>query len=64
MDVLVVFDRDARWGFDAVREMTAELEGLFGRKVDLVEKRLIEQSENYIRRKRILAGLENLYVAR
>jgi predicted nucleotidyltransferase len=34
--------------------MEAELKSLFGRNVDLVERRLIEQSENYIRRREIL----------
>jgi uncharacterized protein len=36
--------------------MQEELESLFSRKVDLVERRSIEQSENYIRRKGILSG--------
>jgi uncharacterized protein len=31
--------------------------------VDLVEKRLIESSPNYIRRKHILNNLETVYVA-
>jgi len=64
VDVLVVFEADARWGFEQLVEMTAELESLFGRKVDLVEKRLIEQTENYIRRKHILSNLKSIYVAR
>ncbi len=64
VDVLVVFAADAHWGFEDLQEMTAELEDIFGRRVDLVEKRLIEQSENYIRRKHILNNLESLYVAR
>jgi hypothetical protein len=64
VDVLVVFEPDAHWGFEHFQEMTKELEGLCGRKVDLVEKRLIEQSENYIRRKHILSNVESIYVAR
>jgi len=31
--------------------------------VDLVERRLVEASENYIRRRHILSHLEPLYVA-
>jgi hypothetical protein len=64
VDVLVVFEPDAHWGFEHFQRMTKELEGLFGRKVDLVEKRLIEQTENYIRRKHILSNLKSIYVAR
>jgi predicted nucleotidyltransferase len=64
VDVLVVFEADTHWGFEHFQEMTKELEGLCGRKVDLVEKRLIEQSENYIRRKHILSNVESIYVAR
>ncbi|MBI2570794.1 MAG: nucleotidyltransferase domain-containing protein [Candidatus Schekmanbacteria bacterium] len=64
VDVLVAFEADAHWGFEHFQEMTKELEGLCGRKVDLVERRLIEQSENYIRRKHILSSVESIYVAR
>lgn len=64
VDVLVVFEDDAHWGFEQFQEMTKELEAICRRKVDLVEKRLIVQSENDIRRKHILNNLENIYVAR
>jgi len=50
-------------GFQHQLEMTRELESLFGRKVDLVERQLVEQSKNYIRRKHILSHLERIYVA-
>ncbi|MDZ7271656.1 MAG: nucleotidyltransferase domain-containing protein [candidate division KSB1 bacterium] len=63
VDVLVTFEPDVRWGFSQWLEMARELEALFGRKVDLVERRLIEQSKNYIRRKHILTHLEKVYVA-
>lgn len=64
VDVLVVFAPDAAWGYEHFLTMEEELEALCGRKVDLVEKRLVEQSENYIRRKHILTHSEPLYVAR
>ena len=54
VDVLVTFELNVRWGFQHWLEMTRELESLFGRKVDLVERRLVEQSKNYIRRQHIL----------
>jgi len=63
VDVLVTFEPDVHWGFQHQLEMTRELESLFGRKVDLVERQLVEQSKNYIRRKHILSHLERIYVA-
>jgi predicted nucleotidyltransferase len=63
LDVLVTFEPEVHWGFHHQLEMIRELESLFGRKVDLVERRLVEQSKNYIRRKHILSHLERIYVA-
>lgn len=63
VDVLVTFGQNVHWGFDQLLEMKGELEVLFGRPIDLVEKRLIDQSPNYIRRKHILTHMESIYVA-
>ena len=64
VDVLVGFAPDAYWSlFDHVR-MEDELTALIGRKVDLVSRRAIERSENWIRRKAILGSAEAVYVAR
>ncbi len=53
VDVLVSFAADARWSsFDLV-DMEEELEGLFGRKVDLVEAAGLR---NPFRRREILAS--------
>jgi uncharacterized protein len=63
VDVLVTFSPDARWSlFDMVR-MERDLEALLGRPVDLVERKAVESSENYIRRKHILSSLVPVYVA-
>ena len=63
VDVLVSFAAEAQWGLlDEVR-MEQELVVLFGRPVDLVSRRAIQQSENWIRRNAILASAEPLYVA-
>ncbi|MCX6344993.1 MAG: nucleotidyltransferase family protein [Armatimonadetes bacterium] len=63
IDVLVTFSTDARWTlFDHVR-MQDELASLLGRNVDLVSKRGIERSTNYLRRKEILDSAEVLYAA-
>ncbi len=63
VDVLVAFEPGVQWGFQHWLEMTRELETLLGPKVDLVERRLVEQSKNYIRRQHILSHLEHIYVA-
>lgn len=63
IDILVSFKPGVQWSFQRWLEMTAELEAIFGRKVDLVERRLVEQSKNYIRRRHILDHLERVYVA-
>ena len=63
VDVLVTFEPEVRWEFQQWLEMIRELEALFGRRVDLVERRMVEQSKNYIRRKHILSHLEPIYVA-
>jgi predicted nucleotidyltransferase len=44
--------------------MEDELAAIFGRKVDLVNRRAIERSENYIRRKAILETAQPYYVTR
>jgi len=62
IDVLVTFASDARWGLFALYEMEQELKKIFGREVDLVSRRGIEASRNYIRRKAILRSAEVVYV--
>jgi predicted nucleotidyltransferase len=63
IDVLVTYAPDASWRFYDLVSMREELEAMFGRPVDLVEKRLVECSENYIRRRHILNHMETIYVA-
>ncbi|GAB4581915.1 MAG: nucleotidyltransferase family protein [Anaerolineales bacterium] len=64
VDVLVSFAPDARWTLFDLVTMQDELEAIFGRKVDLVEREAIEQSPNYIRRKSILKNPEVIYATR
>jgi hypothetical protein len=64
IDVLVSFEPRAQWSLMDVVEMQDELETILGRRVDLVERRAIERSENYIRRRYILDSAEPVYVAR
>jgi len=54
MYVLVSFHGNAHWGlFDHV-QMRLDLEDIFKRKVDLVTRRALEQSQNSLLRARIL----------
>ena len=63
IDVLVTFnDNSGHTLFDLVR-MQDELEGIFGRKVDIVSRRAIEFSRNYLRKKAILESAEAVYAA-
>ncbi len=64
VDVLVTFAEGARWGIREWLQMERELENLLRRKVDLVERRQVEQSRNYIRRRHILEHTVPVYVAR
>jgi predicted nucleotidyltransferase len=63
VDVMVTFAPDSHHTLFDLGAMTDELETLFGRHVDLVERRGIEQSENYLRRRSILEGARRVYVA-
>jgi len=63
IDILISFDRNAAWSLIDLVRMQEELEMLLGREVDLVERRAVEKSQNYIRRKHILSTAEPLYVA-
>jgi len=62
VDVLVTFEEDAGWSlFDHVR-MEDELATIVGRKVDVLSRRAVERSENWIRRKAILESAVQYYV--
>jgi uncharacterized protein len=63
VDILVTFDSEAPWDvFDHIH-MEEELADLFGRKVDLVDRKAVEASQNYIRKAHILRSVEPYYVA-
>ena len=62
-DFLVEFAPDADPGLKDFLEMKEALEGVLGRAVDLIERKTIEKSRNYIRRRNILDQAESIYVA-
>ena len=64
VDVLVTFSPDAEWSLFDMVHMQEDLQGILGRKVDLVSRRGLEQSHNWIRRKAILSSAEPVYVQR
>ncbi len=54
IDLLVAFEDDADWSLlDHIR-MQQELQALLRRDVDLVTRRAVEKSPNWVRRKEIL----------
>ena len=64
VDLLVSFADDRRPSLTTLVQMEDELERLLGRKVDLLVRRSVERSDNYIRREHILSHRQPLYVAR
>src|SRR6266571_2030554 len=64
VDVLVTFALGVEWSLFDHMAMEEELSALLGRKVDLVSRRAIERSSNWIRRQTILDTAEPFYAAR
>ncbi len=60
-DFLVTFSAGARNDLSAFADLKDALEALLGRPVDLVEREVVENSRNYIRRRRIFAEAEAVY---
>ena len=63
VDVMVTFTDDARWGLFEFSAMADELETVLSRKVDLLTRRGVEQSRNWIRQKSILDSAQVIYAA-
>jgi predicted nucleotidyltransferase len=63
VDVLVTFSPNARVSLFKLSHMENELKTLTGREVDLVERRVVEDSPNWIRRKSILSSAQLVYAA-
>ena len=61
IDLLVTFAPDATWTLLDHVTMQDQLKAIFGRKVDLINRRAIERSRNHIRRKGILGATEVIY---
>jgi uncharacterized protein len=61
VDVLATFDDDARWSLWDVIKAEEELQEIFGRPVDLVDRSTVEQCDNWIRRRSILSSARTIY---
>lgn len=61
VDVLVSFADSAQITLFHMIEMSDELEALFGRKVDVITRRSVERSDNYVRRQHILHSAQVIY---
>ncbi|NTU62466.1 MAG: nucleotidyltransferase family protein [Chloroflexi bacterium] len=64
LDVLVTFSPEAEWGLLEHVQMQQELQSLFHRKVDLITKRALERSRNWLLRREILNTAETLFPRR
>ena len=63
VDVLVSFHPQAHVTLFDMARMQEELRTIFGREVDLISKRGVENSRNYLRRKAILESAQVIHVA-
>jgi len=61
VDVLVTFHAEASWSLLEVIQAEQEFASLIGRNTDLVERQVVEQSENWIRRRNILNSARTIY---
>lgn len=63
LDFLVTFADEARWSLWDHAQMEEELSEIVGRQVDLVTRRAVERSTNWIRRDSILKEARPVYAA-
>jgi predicted nucleotidyltransferase len=61
VDIMIDFEADAEWSLlDHVR-MQLEIQTILRRKVDLIGKRALEASHNWLLRKQILSNLQIIF---
>ena len=61
VDILVTFSPISPRTLTSIRQMQDEIEALFKRRVDLVDRQSIERSPNYLRRKAIFQSARTIY---
>lgn len=63
VDVMVTFALGGKPKLHGLLMMEEELRAMFGRPVDLVERKLVESNPNWIRRRAILESAQSVYAA-
>jgi len=63
IDVLITFQPTSQWSLLDFSALIAELEAIFGRKVDVLDRPTVEKSHNYIRRQAILSEAQVIHRA-
>jgi uncharacterized protein len=63
VDVLVTLAPGATYTLGDLDTMETELESLFGRSVDMIDKQAVQESRNYLRRRAILESAQVIYQA-
>ncbi|WP_019506646.1 nucleotidyltransferase family protein [Pleurocapsa sp. PCC 7319] len=61
VDIIVEFERNLRYGLFDLVVMEDELKAIFNRDVDLVTRKGIANSRNYLRRENILNSAKTIY---
>jgi predicted nucleotidyltransferase len=61
IDCLITTSQDYYWTIEKLLVMEEELEKIFHRRVDLVDKETIQNSLNYLRRQAILTSAKVIY---
>ena len=64
IDVMVKFDVNAHPTFLDLEQMEIDLKTIFNRKVDLITRRGLENSRNYLRLQEILSSAQIIYKKR
>lgn len=63
VDLLIEFEPESGITLFNIVDLKEEFEKLFGRDVDIVSKKAIQQSRNHLKRKAILANFKVIYVS-
>lgn len=63
VDLLVTFEEGVWYPIGDLLKMDDEAKALFGRDVDVVERRLVEENPNWVRRHSILSTATKVYAA-
>lgn len=61
IDILISLKDNTHYGLFELSDMKIELEKIFGREVDLVTRKSVEKSSNYLQSKSILENLKSIY---